>query len=122
MALSLADSIRATRAYNQSLGLRLSESPPPRQTRCHYCPHRPGTTDDHIVPKTLGGSNRQANIVRACKKCNGTKGDQWPTCPCPRCAIARRLFLAQRVATNIATLTRDGLGSAPDEARAETNH
>lgn len=104
MMLPLSESARVTRAYNQSLGLRLAESPPQRMPRCHYCPDRPGATDDHIVPKALGGSNRRLNIVPACQRCNGTKGDRWPTCQCERCTTARRVFLAQRIEASTATL------------------
>lgn len=110
--IPLSEAARVTRAYNQSLGIRLSEPPvkrpsdPPRpkRPRCHYCPDRPGVTDDHIVPKALGGSNRRSNIVPACQKCNGTKGDRWPTCQCKACAVARKEFLDQRIEQSRATL------------------
>ncbi len=33
-------------------------------------------TVDHVVPKSKGGSNRPANKVAACEKCNQLKGDK----------------------------------------------
>jgi hypothetical protein len=50
--------------------------------RCYYCacamslarglPHT--ATVDHMTPKSLGGSNRRANLVAACHRCNDLKG------------------------------------------------
>lgn len=101
--LPLKDSIRMTRAYNHSLGARIHESPP--QIQCHYCRRRPGVTKDHIVPKALGGTNHSWNIVPACQKCNGIKGDSWPVCPCSRCVAARKAFFFIREEHSISVLT-----------------
>jgi 5-methylcytosine-specific restriction endonuclease McrA len=58
---------------------------------CHYCnrPLRDGlATLEHIVPKSLGGSNDDANCVIACRRCNNERGDTGRPCHCPKCAAA----------------------------------
>lgn len=49
------------------------------QLRCVYCGHRDpdGTTLtlDHVVPRSIGGSNRVHNLVLCCARCNQSKGD-----------------------------------------------
>ncbi|MFP5275444.1 RNA-guided endonuclease IscB [Coleofasciculus sp.] len=45
--------------------------------RCVYC----GATDtrlevEHVVPRSLGGSNRVSNLTLACHPCNQSKGNQ----------------------------------------------
>jgi len=45
--------------------------------RCGYC-GRPGTTLDHIVPKSRGGQTTWTNCVAACQRCNGRKADHTP--------------------------------------------
>ncbi len=40
---------------------------------CAYC-EKTGTTWDHIVPLTKGGSNLPENLAPACKSCNSSKG------------------------------------------------
>lgn len=42
--------------------------------RCYYCGNENPDTIDHIFPKSLGGTNRQDNLVLACKSCNCSKG------------------------------------------------
>ena len=49
--------------------------------RCIYClisisPTSKGATVDHVVPQSLGGTNRNSNLVAACSVCNNAKGDQ----------------------------------------------
>lgn len=50
--------------------------------KCYYCntfvPFKKITVD-HIVPLSKGGNSRQENIVLACMRCNGEKGDSCPT-------------------------------------------
>ena len=47
--------------------------------RCQYCGTTRGPmTVDHIVPKTMGGSDSWDNLVCACVKCNNRKGDSNP--------------------------------------------
>lgn len=60
---------------------------------CHYCGKAPGTTLDHIVPKSMGGTLYIWNIQPACSPCNHRKADEWPTCGCEKCqgAIVRHL-------------------------------
>ena len=52
-----------------------------RALQCHYCkivmsPDHPERrpTWDHKIPKSRGGTNKQANLVRACNRCNQLKG------------------------------------------------
>lgn len=44
---------------------------------CAYCGEY-GNTVDHIQPKSRGGENTWANLVTACKGCNGRKADRTP--------------------------------------------
>ena len=43
--------------------------------QCAYCPAR-ATTADHIIPKALGGTDHQENLVAACQPCNSGKRDR----------------------------------------------
>lgn len=43
---------------------------------CAYCRTASGTTKDHVVPVSLGGSDAIGNIVPACGPCNSSKGAQ----------------------------------------------
>ncbi|MFI5496313.1 HNH endonuclease [Actinoplanes sp. NPDC051859] len=45
--------------------------------RCAYC-GKPGTTIDHVLPRSRGGSNSWLNTVAACGRCNQRKGDRTP--------------------------------------------
>lgn len=45
---------------------------------CAYCGHTYPTsklTRDHIVPSSKGGSTTWANVITACRACNGFKGN-----------------------------------------------
>lgn len=42
---------------------------------CGYC-GRDATEVDHIVPRAAGGTDDDANLIAACKTCNGTKQDR----------------------------------------------
>jgi len=44
---------------------------------CAYCgdTNRKSLTLDHVLPQSKGGPNTWDNLVTACKKCNGEKGD-----------------------------------------------
>jgi 5-methylcytosine-specific restriction endonuclease McrA len=48
--------------------------------KCAYCGVKPRKARDghldHLIPRSLGGSNAPDNIVYACKKCNEAKGDR----------------------------------------------
>ena len=55
---------------------------------CHYCKLAVADSSDHIVPKSLGGSNREFNRVGACRPCNSTKGTLFPDCRCAHCVGA----------------------------------
>jgi len=67
---------------------------------CHYCGEyfnpddkhlRP--TRDHIIPRAKGGPDEEWNLIRwACARCNTKKKDDWPTCPCQKCAAAVLIF------------------------------
>jgi RHS repeat-associated protein len=41
---------------------------------CSYCRTRPGSTLDHVEPKSLGGDLTPDNITPACPRCNSSKG------------------------------------------------
>jgi 5-methylcytosine-specific restriction endonuclease McrA len=51
--------------------------------RCYLClRHMAAPTEDHVVPKAMGGKNR-ANRLLACTICNGRKASR-PPHPCER--------------------------------------
>lgn len=59
---------------------------------CHYCGKvRGGTTRDHIVPDSRGGSNAWFNLVPACVDCQRKKADKVGDCDCLYCLRARKL-------------------------------
>lgn len=43
---------------------------------CHYCGEPKAKTEDHIVPKALGGTDAYINRVAACRRCNAW-GENW---------------------------------------------
>lgn len=45
----------------------------PGNSTCFYC-GEPGTTRDHVQPRSCGGSNTTDNLVSACARCNSLKG------------------------------------------------
>jgi 5-methylcytosine-specific restriction endonuclease McrA len=51
------------------------------QYRCQYCgEHKSAAllTLDHILPRAQGGTSTPENLVAACEKCNGRKGNRTP--------------------------------------------
>jgi 5-methylcytosine-specific restriction endonuclease McrA len=49
---------------------------------CQYCrtaPLRKDLTIDHILPRSRGGKTTWENVVTACNRCNGRKGNRTPT-------------------------------------------
>lgn len=49
--------------------------------RCQYCGEAKSAsalTLDHILPRAQGGSSAPENLVAACEKCNGRKGNRTP--------------------------------------------
>jgi 5-methylcytosine-specific restriction endonuclease McrA len=47
--------------------------------RCQYCGSSKGPmTVDHVVPRTIHGTDTWTNLVCACAKCNNRKGDRTP--------------------------------------------
>lgn len=64
-----------------------------QQGRCHYCKercnrimnHPKSATKEHIVPKSLGGSDTLDNYVMACLECNNRRGVVLLFCHCTRC-------------------------------------
>ena len=49
------------------------------QFRCHYCGRRAGDVTleiDHVIPRSRGGSDNEANLVAACEDCNLGKGSE----------------------------------------------
>ena len=48
---------------------------------CQYCgatPSRKNLTVDHVIPRSRGGKTTWENVVTACDKCNGRKGNRTP--------------------------------------------
>ena len=48
---------------------------------CQYCslmPPRQQLTLDHVLPRSRGGKTIWENVVTACDKCNGRKGNRTP--------------------------------------------
>ena len=48
---------------------------------CQYCglvPARQMLTLDHVLPRSRGGRTTWENVVTACQKCNGRKGNRTP--------------------------------------------
>jgi len=48
---------------------------------CQYCgimPPRKNLTVDHVLPRSRGGKSTWENVVTACEKCNGRKGNRTP--------------------------------------------
>lgn len=43
--------------------------------QCAYCPSKLDLSLDHVVPMSRGGKHTVGNIVPACRRCNGSKGD-----------------------------------------------
>lgn len=41
---------------------------------CRICEQAQATTVDHIIPKVKGGTDDPANLLAACRPCNGKKG------------------------------------------------
>lgn len=51
------------------------------QYTCQYCgttPHRSDLTIDHVMPRSRGGKTTWENVITACQKCNGRKGNRTP--------------------------------------------
>lgn len=49
------------------------------KNRCQYCGTMKGPmTVDHLVPKTMGGTDSWDNLVCCCPRCNNKKGDRTP--------------------------------------------
>ena len=49
------------------------------KNRCQYCgKNHQAMTIDHLIPKSAGGKDTWENLVCACIKCNGKKGDRTP--------------------------------------------
>lgn len=44
---------------------------------CIYCGNK-ATQQDHVIPKSKGGSNNKSNIVPCCSGCNSDKGNRTP--------------------------------------------
>jgi len=51
---------------------------------CQLCGARPPVdllTLDHVVPRSMGGKTNWANVITACRKCNGEKGNNHKVVP-----------------------------------------
>ncbi|MFW6358834.1 MAG: HNH endonuclease [Chroococcales cyanobacterium] len=45
---------------------------------CQYCDSKKNLTIDHVIPRSKGGKHTWDNVVIACQRCNGRKGDRTP--------------------------------------------
>lgn len=45
--------------------------------KCLKCNSTSGITLDHIIPWSLGGTNRRENLQTLCTRCNVDKGDSY---------------------------------------------
>jgi len=48
---------------------------------CQYCGRQPARKDltvDHVIPRSRGGHTCWENVVTACERCNGRKGNRTP--------------------------------------------
>jgi 5-methylcytosine-specific restriction endonuclease McrA len=48
---------------------------------CQYCGRQPARKDltvDHVLPRSRGGRTTWENVVAACQRCNGHKGNRTP--------------------------------------------
>jgi 5-methylcytosine-specific restriction endonuclease McrA len=48
---------------------------------CQYCGRQPSRKDltvDHVLPRSRGGHTAWENVVAACQRCNGRKGNRTP--------------------------------------------
>ena len=67
--------------------------------RCRYCGVRSNLTIDHVRPTSKGGDWSWENLVTACVKCNGKKGDStlkqlgWKLKKQPQACLAARPLL-----------------------------
>jgi 5-methylcytosine-specific restriction endonuclease McrA len=41
---------------------------------CAYCGVQPGTTLEHVIPRSRGGTDKIGNLLPACNQCNASKG------------------------------------------------
>jgi 5-methylcytosine-specific restriction endonuclease McrA len=72
---SEAESRRRDAAYRA----RVRERRLLERSECAYCGvDIPAHFKDHVVPKALGGSDDEANIVPCCKPCNASKSQRTP--------------------------------------------
>lgn len=46
---------------------------------CFYCLAAPGTTADHLIPRSVGGRTTIENMVPCCLPCNQAKDNRMPT-------------------------------------------
>ena len=44
--------------------------------RCAYCLKQTRLTQDHMIPRSKGGTKDPANIVPACEECNQRKSNR----------------------------------------------
>lgn len=45
---------------------------------CAYCGTRPGSTIDHVMPRSRGGQHAWTNTVASCSRCNARKANRTP--------------------------------------------
>lgn len=53
--------------------------PDPLSQRARHRKRADSATIDHVLPRTLGGTETWLNEVAACRACNGAKADRLPS-------------------------------------------
>lgn len=60
------------------LGALKPDPAPPDPELCYWCQTALGTTVDHLIPRSRGGSDDPENLVPCCGSCNSRKGPKTP--------------------------------------------
>lgn len=71
--------------------LQLTETP-----MCVYCGATDQLSADHLIPRAIGGTHAQHNLVRACRSCNSSKGKRDLLAWCERQQVFPRVLLLRR--------------------------
>jgi len=78
-APSIIRVLRAIRPFRRGAALTKKNVLRRDGHRCQYCGRSRGPmTTDHVIPRSLGGSESWSNLVTACVSCNRRKGNRTP--------------------------------------------
>jgi 5-methylcytosine-specific restriction endonuclease McrA len=90
--------------------------------RCQYCGRPFASQDltyDHVIPRSQGGKTVWTNIVTACLRCNGTKGDRLPNFSGRKGMPGSLRPLKEPRRPSNAELLRAGLEFLPNDVRED---